>query len=74
MALHLWLQLYFSYTINTLWSFFSPLYGRNLFRFIWVSTFGGLLSTNVSFVAQCYCLHYLYGIIGYFSCPASYNF
>lgn len=52
----------FSYMINTLWSFSSPLYGRNLLRFVLVSMVGCLLAMTVSSVAQDYGLHYLYGI------------
>jgi putative flippase GtrA len=52
----------FSYTINTLWSFSSPLHGRNLFRFVAVSMVGCLLAVTVSGTAQHYGLHYWYGI------------
>ncbi|MGZ8190810.1 MAG: GtrA family protein [Methylococcaceae bacterium] len=52
----------FSYTINTLWSFSSPLHKRNLLRFVLVSLVGCLLSMTVSSVALYYGLGYLYGI------------
>lgn len=52
----------FSYMINTLWSFSSPLHGRNLLRFVSVSIFGGFLAVCVSSFAQQYGMHYLYGI------------
>ncbi|MBQ0720518.1 MAG: GtrA family protein [Gammaproteobacteria bacterium] len=52
----------FSYTINTLWSFSSPLHGRNLIRFMAVSMFGCFLAVSVASAAQHYDLHYLYGI------------
>lgn len=52
----------FSYMIHTLWSFSSPLHGRNLFRFVVVFMVGCILAVAVSFVAQRFGLHYLYGI------------
>lgn len=54
----------FSYLINTLWSFSSPLYGRNLFRFVVVSMVGCLLAVTVSGIAEYYGLHYWIGIAG----------
>jgi putative flippase GtrA len=52
----------FSYAVNTLWSFSSVLYGRNLFRFICVSMIGGGLAVSVSALAAHFKLHYLVGI------------
>lgn len=52
----------FSYLINTMWSFSSPLHGRNLFRFCVVSCIGLFLAMTISGTAQYYGLHYLYGI------------
>ncbi|MBL4799730.1 MAG: GtrA family protein [Oleispira sp.] len=53
----------FSYFINTMWSFSSPLYRRNLYRFFTVSLIGLFLAMAISGVAQ-YCgLHYGYGIV-----------
>lgn len=51
-----------SYLINTLWSFSSPLHGRNLFRFGIVSFIGILISMLVSGAAENQGLHYCYGI------------
>jgi SAM-dependent methyltransferase len=53
----------FSYLINTMWSFSSPLHGRNLFRFCSVSLIGLFLSMTISGAAQYYGLHYWYGIV-----------
>jgi putative flippase GtrA len=52
----------FSYLINTLWSFSSPLHGKNLFRFCVVSFIGLFLAMAISGAAQYYGLHYWYGI------------
>ena len=52
----------FSYLINTMWSFSSPLRGRNLFRFCVVSCIGLFLAMTISGTAQYYGLHYLYGL------------
>lgn len=52
----------FSYLINTLWSFSSPLHGRNLLRFCFVSFIGLFLAMAISGAAQYYGLHYWYGI------------
>ena len=52
----------FSYMINTMWSFSSPLHGRNLLRFVLVSLVGLFLAVAVSGAAQYYNLHYMYGI------------
>ena len=52
----------FSYTANTLWSFSSPLRGRNLLRFICVSCIGLILAVGISTLAECVGLHYLAGI------------
>src|ERR1019366_2731272 len=57
----------FSYLINTMWSFSSPLHGRNLFRFCCVSCIGLFLAMTISGAAQYYGLHYLYGI-GFVAC------
>lgn len=52
----------FSYMVNTLWSFSSPLHRRNLLRFVLVSLVGLFLAVAVSGYAQYYNLHYIYGI------------
>jgi len=52
----------FSYLIHTMWTFSSPLHGRNLFRFCIVSTIGLFLAMAISGAAQNYGLHYGYGI------------
>lgn len=52
----------FSYVINTLWSFSSPLHGRTLIRFIVVSLLGLLLTVAVSGLAEFYGLNYWLGI------------
>lgn len=52
----------FSYLINTLWSFSSPLHGKNLFRFCLVSLIGLILAMAISGAAQYFELHYWYGI------------
>jgi len=52
----------FSYMINTMWSFSSPLYGRNLLHFVLVSLACLFLAVAVSGRAQYYNLHYMYGI------------
>jgi len=52
----------FSYLINTMWSFSSPLHGRNLIRFCIVSFIGLFLAMAISGIAQYFGLHYLYGI------------
>ena len=52
----------FSYTINTLWSFSSPLQGKNLIRFVCVSFIGCALAMGVSGLAAQFSLHYLAGI------------
>lgn len=52
----------FSYLVNTMWSFSSPLHGRNLFRFCFVSSIGLFLAMAISGAAQYYGLHYWYGI------------
>jgi putative flippase GtrA len=52
----------FSYMINTLWSFSSPLHRRNLLRFVLVSLVGCFFAVAVSGTAQYYDLHYMYGI------------
>jgi putative flippase GtrA len=53
----------FSYLANTIWSFSSPLHGRNLIRFCIVSVIGLSLAMGISGAAQYYGLHYLYGIV-----------
>jgi putative flippase GtrA len=52
----------FSYLVNTIWSFSSPLHGKNLMRFCAVAFIGLALSMTISGTAQYYGLHYLYGI------------
>lgn len=52
----------FSYTINALWTFSSPLHGRNLVRFLQVSVLGFMIAVTVSGAAEHYGLHYWYGI------------
>ena len=42
----------FSYLINTLWSFSSPLHGKNLIRFLLVSSLGCTLAITVSGLAE----------------------
>jgi len=51
-----------SYTINTLWTFSSPLQGRSLVRFVLVSLLGFIIAIMVSGLAQWYGLHYWWGI------------
>jgi putative flippase GtrA len=51
-----------SYTINTLWTFSSPLQGRSLIRFVLVSLLGFIIAIMVSGLAQWYGLHYWWGI------------
>jgi putative flippase GtrA len=53
----------FSYLINTMWSFSSPLHGRNLLRFCVVSFVGLVLAMTISGAAQSFGLHYLWGIL-----------
>lgn len=60
----------FSYLINTMWSFSSPLHRRNLFRFCVVSLIGLSLAMAISGTAQYYGLHYLYGI-GFVACTVA---
>ena len=52
----------FSYLVNTIWSFSTPLHGKNLIRFCIVSLLGLSLAMSVSGVAQYLGLYYLYGI------------
>lgn len=52
----------FSYFVNTLWTFSSPLRGRSLLRFLLVSLLGFLIAVTLSGVAEIYGLHYWYGI------------
>jgi putative flippase GtrA len=52
----------FSYLINTMWSFSSPLHGRTLTRFFLVSFIGLSLSMAISGTVQYIGLDYLYGI------------
>lgn len=52
----------FSYLINTLWSFSSPLHARNLIRFLVVSGVGCVLAITVSGLAELYGMHYWIGI------------
>jgi putative flippase GtrA len=52
----------FSYLVNTMWSFSSPLHGRNLLRFCVVALVGLSLAMMISGAAQHYGLHYLWGI------------
>lgn len=52
----------FSYLINTLWSFSSPLHGKNLLRFVLVSLVGFFLAVTVAGAAQYYGMPYWYGI------------
>ena len=51
-----------SYLVSTLWSFSSPLHGRNLLRFLLVSALGLLVAVSVSGLAQSLGLHYSIGI------------
>lgn len=53
----------FSYLINTLWSFSSPLHGRNLIRFLLVSGVGFVLAIAVSGLAEIYGMNYWFGIV-----------
>lgn len=53
---------FFSYVINTLWSFSSPLHGRTLWRFLTVSGLGLLVTVFLSGLAQFYGLPYWVGI------------
>lgn len=53
---------FFSYIINTLWTFSSPLHGRSLLRFLSVSFLGFIIAIMVSGAAEAYDLHYWYGI------------
>jgi putative flippase GtrA len=52
----------FSYAVNTLWTFSSPLQGRSLLRFVLVSLLGFIIAVTVSGLAEWYGLHYWYGI------------
>lgn len=52
----------FSYLVNTIWSFSSPLHGRILLRFCIVSIVGLSLAMAVSGAAEYFGLHYLQGI------------
>lgn len=52
----------FSYLINTLWSFSSPLHGRNLIRFLLVSSLGCALAITVSGLAELQGMSYWIGI------------
>lgn len=51
-----------SYAINTMWSFSSPMNGRNILRFVSVSMAGLFLAVVVSGAAQYYELNYIVGI------------
>lgn len=42
----------FSYLANTLWSFSAPLHGKNLQRFLGVSTLGFFLATALAWFAE----------------------
>jgi putative flippase GtrA len=52
----------FSYLLNTIWSFSSPLESRNFIRFILVSCLGLVLAMFISGLAEYYRLNYWYGI------------
>ena len=54
---------FFSYLINTLWSFSSRLHGKNLRRYIAVSALGLLLAVALAGLAEHYGLPYLIGIV-----------
>jgi len=53
----------FSYLVNTIWSFSSPLHGKILVRFCIVSIVGLFLAMLVSGAAEYLGLHYLHGIL-----------
>lgn len=53
----------FSYLVNTIWSFSSPLHGRTLLRFGIVSIVGLSLAMAVSGTAEYFGFHYLHGIL-----------
>ncbi|MFO1434320.1 MAG: GtrA family protein [Candidatus Competibacteraceae bacterium] len=54
---------FFSYLINTTWSFSKPLHGKSFIRFFLVSLIAFSLTIAISGAAQYYGLHYWYGII-----------
>jgi putative flippase GtrA len=51
-----------SYLINTLWSFSAPLRGRNLVRFLIVSSVGFTFAVSVSAIAEHFRMDYWIGI------------
>ncbi|MDH5299406.1 MAG: GtrA family protein [Desulfobulbaceae bacterium] len=55
---------FFSYLLNTRWSFSTTLHRRTLARFTLVASLGCLLAVGVSWLADGMGLHYLVGIAG----------
>jgi putative flippase GtrA len=53
----------FSYILNTIWSFSQKISGKIFYRFVLISTLGGILSVIISSYSVYLELHYSIGII-----------